>query len=149
MLARKSYCRYVIANFPVTLKPIESLRSYTAHSPVDGLLRLGRAKSGDKLCIVSQEHSLCPLFDRFPVFAVPLVGVAERFIDGGVDRIEFECFSVLLDCLIVAARAVQGITQVLADAERKWVARQRPLAFCEGFAESPHHNQEKGIRVVD
>jgi len=62
--------------------------------------------------------------------------------------IEFECFSVLLDCLIVAARAVHGITQVLADAKRKWVAGQRPLAFCKGFAESPHHNQEKGIRVV-
>jgi hypothetical protein len=88
MLARESYCRYVIASFPVTPQPIESLRSYSADSPVDGLLGVGRAESGDKLCVVGQEHCFCPLFDRCGVFPVPLVGIAECFTDGGVVGIE-------------------------------------------------------------
>src|ERR1700722_1140425 len=148
MFARKSYCRYVNAFLLVALQPIQSLRSYTPHSPFDSLLGLGRAKSADNLFIVRQEHSFCPVFGGLAVIAVLLVGVAECFMDGNFVGIEFECVSVLLDCLIIAARAVQGITQVLANANRKWIACQRPLAFCKGFAESPHDNQEKGIRVV-
>src|SRR5277367_2256321 len=148
MLARKFYCRYVIASFPVTQQPIESRRSYTAHSPVDGLLGLGRSESGGEFLIVGQEQSFCPLLDCLVVLALPLVRIAECLTDGAVIRIEFECFSVLLDCLIVAALAVQGISQVLANAKRKRVAHQRSLAFCDGLTESAHHNQEKGIHVV-
>src|ERR1700722_9405823 len=148
MLARKFYCRHVFPFFPATRQPIESRRSYTAHSPVDGLLGLGRSGSGGEFLIVGQEQSFCPLVGCLLVLALPLVRVAECLADGAIIRIEFECFSVLLDCLIVAALAVQGISQVLANAKRKRVTRQRPLAFCDGLAESAHHNQEKGIHVV-
>src|SRR5215469_11451934 len=77
MLAREFYCRYVSATIPVTLQPFESLRSYSTHNVIKGPLGIGRAENGDKLRIVGQEHGFCPLFDRFPVFAVPLVGIAE------------------------------------------------------------------------
>src|SRR4029077_1792479 len=100
MLARESYCRYVIASFPVAQQPIKSLRSHSMHSLVDGLLGVGHADSCDKFCILGQDHGSCPLLDRCPIFAVPLMGIAQCFTDGGVVGIEFERLPVLLDCLI-------------------------------------------------